>query len=393
MTGNKIISEQCDYVIVGAGSAGCVLADRLSASGKYRVVLLEAGGRDRNPWIHIPLGYGRTMFDARVNWMFETEPEPGLDKRKIKQPRGNVLGGSSSINGLLYVRGQAQDYDHWRDLGNPGWGFADVLPYFKKSEDQVRGADVWHGAGGPLAVGDLPEPHPVAEAFIAAGVSVGIPYTRDFNGEQQEGVGYYQATARRGLRCSARMAFLRPAKRRPNLRVITDAHVTRILFDGLRARGVAYRADSNERQVLAAKEVILAAGALQSPQLLQLSGIGSAQLLREHGIAVVSDRKAVGENLQDHLQARFILECKHRITLNDDMRSFTRMARATRRSRRSCAPRASRSTTRSAPAGWGRRPTRWSIPNCACAACRGCAWSTPRSCPRSSPATPMPPRS
>ena len=328
MTGNKIISEQCDYVIVGAGSAGCVLADRLSASGKYRVVLLEAGGRDRNPWIHIPLGYGRTMFDARVNWMFETEPEPGLDDRRIKQPRGKVLGGSSSINGLLYVRGQAQDYDHWRDLGNPGWGFADLLPYFKKSEDQARGADVWHGVGGPLAVGDLPEPHPVAEAFIAAGVNVGIPYTRDFNGEQQEGVGYYQATARRGLRCSARVAFLGPAKRRPNLRVVTGAHASRILFDGLRACGVAYRAAGEERQVLAGQEVILAAGALQSPQLLQLSGIGSAQLLREHGIAVVSDRKAVGENLQDHLQARFILECKHKITLNDDMQSFARMARA-----------------------------------------------------------------
>jgi choline dehydrogenase len=321
-------AERCDYVIVGAGSAGCVLADRLSAGGKYRVVLLEAGGRDRNPWIHIPLGYGRTMFDARVNWMFETEPEPGLDRRRIKQPRGKVLGGSSSINGLLYVRGQAQDYDDWRDLGNPGWGYADVLPYFKKSEDQVRGADPWHGVGGPLAVGDLPEPHPVAEAFIAAGVSVGIPYTRDFNGEQQEGVGYYQATARRGLRCSARVAFVRPAQRRPNLRVVTGAHATRVLFDGLRACGVAYRAAGEEREVRADREVILAAGALQSPQLLQLSGIGPAELLRQHGIPVLSDRKGVGGNLQDHLQARLILECKHRITLNDDMRSFARMARA-----------------------------------------------------------------
>ncbi len=324
----KMTPEQCDYVVVGAGSAGCVLADRLSANGKYRVVLLEAGGKDRNPWIHIPLGYGRTMFDARVNWMFETEPEPALENRRIKQPRGKVLGGSSSINGLLYVRGQAEDYDHWRELGNPGWGYAEVLPYFKKSEDQARGADSWHGVGGPLAVGDLPEPHPVAEAFIAAGVSVGIPYTRDFNGEQQEGVGYYQATARRGLRCSARVAFLRPARRRANLRVITGAHATRILFDGLRARGIVYWAGNEERQVLAAKEVILAAGALQSPQLLQLSGVGPAELLHRHGIAVVSDRKGVGGNLQDHLQARFILECKHRITLNDDMRSFTRMARA-----------------------------------------------------------------
>ncbi len=324
----KMTPEQCDYVVVGAGSAGCVLADRLSANGKYRVVLLEAGGKDRNPWIHIPLGYGRTMFDARVNWMFETEPEPALENRRIKQPRGKVLGGSSSINGLLYVRGQAEDYDHWRELGNPGWGYAEVLPYFKKSEDQARGADSWHGIGGPLAVGDLPEPHPVAEAFIAAGVNVGIPYTRDFNGEQQEGVGYYQATARRGLRCSARVAFLRPARRRANLRVITGAHATRILFDGVRARGIVYRAGEDERQVLAAKEVILAAGALQSPQLLQLSGVGPAELLHRHGIAVVSDRKGVGGNLQDHLQARFILECKHRITLNDDMRSFTRMARA-----------------------------------------------------------------
>ena len=320
--------DQADYVIVGGGSAGCVLANRLTANGKHRVILLEAGGPDRNPWIHIPLGYGRTMFDPRVNWMFETEPEPGLDGRRIKQPRGKVLGGSSSINGLLYVRGQAQDYDRWRELGNPGWGYADVLPYFKKSEDQARGADPWHGTGGPLAVGDLPEAHPVAEAFIAAGISAGIPYTRDFNGEQQEGVGYYQATARRGLRCSARVAFLRPAKRRPNLRVITGAHATRILFDGLRASGVAYRIGTEERQALAAREVVLAAGALQSPQLLQLSGVGPADLLQQYGIAVVADRKQVGANLQDHLQARFILECKHKITLNDDMQSFARMARA-----------------------------------------------------------------
>src|SRR5262249_43459777 len=325
---SEMTPERCDYVIVGAGSAGCVLADRLSADGRHRVVLLEAGGKDRNPWIHIPLGYGRTMFDARVNWMFETEPEPGLDNRRIKQPRGKVLGGSSSINGLLYVRGQAEDYDHWRALGHPGRGYPAVLPYFKKSEDQCRGADPWHGVGGPLAVGDLPETHPVAEAFIAASVSVGIPYSRDFNGEQPEGVGYYQATARRGLRCSARVAFLRPAKRRPNLRVITRAHATRILFEGLRAGGVAYRMGNEARQVLAAKEVILAAGALQSPQLLQLSGLGPAELLRQHGIEVVSDRKGVGADLQDHLQARFILECKHKITLNDDMQSLARMARA-----------------------------------------------------------------
>src|SRR5919204_1690550 len=221
-----------DYIVVGAGSAGCVLANRLTVSGRHRVLLLEAGGRDRNLWIHVPLGYGKLFTNPKVNWLYTSEPEAELNNRRIIQPRGKVLGGSSSINGLLYVRGQAEDYDHWRELGNPGWGYADVLPYFKKSEDQCRGADPWHGVGGPLAVGDLPEAHPVAEAFIAAAVRTGIPYSRDFNGEQQEGVGYYQATARRGLRCSARIAFLRPAKRRPNLQVITGAHATRILFDG-----------------------------------------------------------------------------------------------------------------------------------------------------------------
>jgi choline dehydrogenase len=321
-------SDRYDYVIVGAGSAGCVLADRLSADGKHRVALLEAGGKDGNPWIHIPLGYGRTMFDARVNWMFETEPEPGLDNRRIKQPRGKVLGGSSSINGLLYVRGQREDYDRWRDLGNPGWGFSDVLHYFKRSEDQARGADAWHGVGGPLKVGDLPEKHPIVDAFIASGVSVGVPYTRDFNGEQQEGVGYYQATARRGLRCSAAAAYLKPARKRPNLRVITDALATRVLFDGLRACGVAYRNGDGEHELRAAREVILAAGALQSPQLLQLSGVGPAELLVRHGIPIVSDRTGVGANLQDHLQARFILKCCKKITLNDDMMSYLRMARA-----------------------------------------------------------------
>jgi choline dehydrogenase-like flavoprotein len=322
------MTEQCDYVIVGAGSAGCVLAERLSADGRYRVVLLEAGGRDRSPWIHIPLGYGRTMFDARLNWMFETEPEPGLDNRRIKQPRGKVLGGSSSINGLLYVRGQPRDYDDWRDLGNPGWGYGDVLRYFKRCEDQARGADPWHGVGGPLAVGDLPETHPIADAFIAAATRIGIPYSRDFNGERQEGVGYYQATARRGLRCSARVAYLRRARTRANLRIITGAHATRILFEGVRARGVAYLANDEERDVWAGREVILAAGALQSPQLLQLSGIGPAALLKCHGIAVVSDQPGVGTNLQDHLQARFVLECRRKITLNDDVKSPLRMVRA-----------------------------------------------------------------
>jgi choline dehydrogenase len=313
-----------DYIIVGAGSAGCVLANRLTESGRHRVLLLEAGGRDSNPWIHIPLGFGRTMFDKSVNWMFETEPEAGMQGRRIKIPRGRVLGGSSSINGLIYVRGQREDYDHWRSLGNPGWAYDDVLPYFKKAEHQERGADAWHGIGGPLAVSDIRETHPLAEAFIAAGVAAGIARNDDFNGRSQEGVGYFQGTARRGLRCSAAVAYLRPAMKRPNLEVVTHALAARVLTDGTRATGVAYRVDGSERSAFAAREVLLAAGAIQSPQLLQLSGIGPGALLQRHGIAVVADLPGVGRNLQDHLQARVNWLCTAPVTLNDDMMSARR---------------------------------------------------------------------
>jgi len=316
--------EHYDYVIVGAGSAGCVLADRLTRSGRCRVLLLEAGDKDRNVWIHIPLGYGRTFFNSRVNWMFETEPEPELANRRIPQPRGKVLGGSSSINGLLYVRGQKEDYDHWRELGNPGWGYDDILPYFKRAEDQQRGPNPWHGAGGPLSVSDLPEQHPLAEAFIVAGSHVGIPRNDDFNGERQEGVGYFQATARNGFRCSAAKAYLRPALKRPNLRVIVNALAMRVTFDGLRANGVVYRGGGQEHRAYADREVVLAAGAIQSPQLLQLSGIGPVELLKKHGIPIIKDLPGVGANLQDHLQARLIYECRARITLNDDLRSWSR---------------------------------------------------------------------
>ena len=229
------MSNSYDYIIVGAGSAGCVLANRLTESGQHTVLLLESGGRDTNRWIHIPIGFGKVMFDAQVNWMFETEPEPRMNGRNIKVPRGRVLGGSSSINGLLYVRGQREDFDDWRDLGNPGWGYADCLPYFKKSEDQARGADDWHGVGGPLSVSDVKDRHPLADSFIEAGEAVGIRRNRDFNGASQEGVGYFQGTARKGLRCSAAVAYLRPAMRRPNLEVVTHAHASRVLTTGLRA--------------------------------------------------------------------------------------------------------------------------------------------------------------
>jgi choline dehydrogenase len=320
------MNESYDYIIVGAGSAGCVLANRLTESGQHTVLLLESGGRDTNRWIHIPIGFGRVMFDREVNWMFETEPESRMNGRNIKIPRGRVLGGSSSINGLLYVRGQREDFDDWRDLGNPGWGYADCLPYFRKSEDQARGADDWHGVGGPLSVSDVKDRHPLADSFIEAGEATGIPRNLDFNGATQEGVGYFQGTARKGMRCSAAVAYLRPAMRRPNLEVITHAHASRVLTTGLRATGVEFLVDGAKRQAFATREVIVAAGAIQSPQLLQLSGIGPADLLHRHGINVVHALPGVGRNLHDHLQSRVIWECTHPITVNDDLMSPWRKA-------------------------------------------------------------------
>jgi len=310
-------AENFDYVIVGAGSAGCVLANRLTASGRHRVLLLEAGGPDRNIWIHIPLGFGKLLDHAKVNWRYTSEPEPELNGRRIIQPRGKVLGGSSSINGLLYVRGQHEDFDLWRQLGNTGWDFADVLPYFRRAEDQQRGADALHGAGGPLAVSDVSEPHPLCEAFIAAASQAGYRRNDDFNGEAQEGAGYFQLTAKNGRRWSTAVGYLRPARRRPNLKIATDALATRLLFSGRRAVGVEYRQGDTLRTAYADAEVIVAGGAFNSPQLLQLSGIGPAELLRSLGIAVIADVPNVGANLQDHLQVRIQYRCTEPITMND----------------------------------------------------------------------------
>jgi len=310
-------AETFDYIIVGAGSAGCVLANRLTASGRHRVLLLEAGGADRNMWIHIPLGYGKLANNPKVNWLYKSEPEPELNNRQITQPRGKVLGGSSSINGLLYVRGQHEDFDHWRQLGNTGWGFADVLPYFRRAEDQQRGADAMHGVGGPLAVSDVSEPHPLCEAFIDAAGQAGYPRNDDFNGETQEGVGYFQLTTKNGRRWSTAVGYLRPARRRPNLKIATDALATRLLFSGRRAIGVEYRQGDALHTAHANAEVIVAGGAFNSPQLLQLSGIGPAELLREHGIPVIADMPGVGADLQDHLQARIQYRCTEPITMND----------------------------------------------------------------------------
>ncbi len=315
-------SETFDYVIVGAGSAGCVLANRLSASGRNRVLLLEAGGHDRNLWIHIPLGYGKLFSNPKVNWLYATEPEPDLNNRKIIQPRGKVLGGSSSINGLLYVRGQPQDYDHWRQLGNTGWSFEDVLPYFRRAEDQERGSNELHGAGGPLAVSNVSEPHPLCEAFIDAAEQAGFPRNDDFNGPTQEGAGYFQLTTRNGRRCSTAVGYLRPVRRRPNLRVAIGAQARRVLFSGRRATGIEYRQGDTTRTAYANAEVILAGGAFNSPQLLQLSGLGPTKLLRSHGIDVIADMPGVGNDLQDHLQVRMLYRCTEPITMNDVINSF-----------------------------------------------------------------------
>jgi choline dehydrogenase len=310
-------SESFDYVIVGAGSAGCVLANRLTANGRHRVLLLEAGGKDRNIWIHIPLGYGKLFSNAKVNWLYASEPEPELGNRRIIQPRGKVLGGSSSINGLLYIRGQPADFDHWRQLGNSGWSFEDVLPYFRQAEHQQRGEDALHGVGGPLAVSDVCEPHPLCEAFITAAQQAGFPRNDDFNGPTQEGAGYFQLTARNGRRCSTAVGYLRQARRRPNLAIVTDAPATRILFDGRRAIGVEYRRGEKTHTALATREVILAGGAFNSPQLLQLSGLGPAALLSSFGIPVIADIPGIGADLQDHLQIRMQYRCTEPITMND----------------------------------------------------------------------------
>jgi choline dehydrogenase len=316
--------DEADFVIVGAGSAGCVLANRLTESGRHRVALIEAGPRDRHLWIHIPLGYGRLFKDGRVNWLYQSEPEPELNGRVIFQPRGTVLGGSSSINGLVYIRGQPEDFDHWRQLGNEGWGFDDVLPYFRHSEDQARGGSPLHGVGGPLSVSDATGPHELCDAFIAAAEEAGVPRNEDFNGPTQEGAGYFQTTSRRGVRWSTARGYLRPALRRPNLEVVTEAMATRVLFEGRKAVGVEYRRAGAIRTVRARREVILAGGAINSPQLLQLSGIGPGSLLQDHGIPVVSESVGVGEGLQDHLQVRVVLKCTKPITVNDEINSMMR---------------------------------------------------------------------
>jgi len=318
---------QADYIVVGAGSSGCVIANRLSADPKTRVILIEAGGRDLNPWIHIPVGYFKTMHDPKLDWCYETEPDPGLNGRRLDWPRGKVLGGSSSLNGLLYVRGQPQDYDRWRQMGNRGWGWDEVLPLFKRSEDQERGADEFHGTGGNLSVSNMRLNRPICDAWVKAAEAAGYPFNPDYNGASQEGVGYFQLTTRKGFRCSSAVAFLNPARTRKNLTILTHAQVKTLSFEGSRVTGLVYNDRAGtEHKITASREVILSAGAINSPQILMVSGLGPADHLAEHGITVRRDLPGVGQNLQDHLQARLVFKCNE-ATLNDEVRSLLNKAR------------------------------------------------------------------
>jgi choline dehydrogenase len=314
--------QSYDFIVVGSGSAGSVVAERLSASGRFSVLVLEAGGTDRRFYVQMPLGYGKTFFDPAVNWNYKAEPDPGLAGNTDHWPRGKIIGGSSSINAMVWIRGQREDYDAWAAAGNPGWGFDDLLPLFKAIEHNEAGADEWRGVGGPLHVADCSRSvHPLTARYLQAAQQAGLPLNPDFNGASQEGVGIYQISTRNGRRMSAARAFLRPAMKRKNVRVETDALATKIRFEGSRAVGVEYIRNGRTMTARAGREIVLSAGSINTPQLLQLSGVGPADLLRSLGIPVVHDNNNIGANLQDHLGINYTF--KGRIaTLNQLLRPW-----------------------------------------------------------------------
>ncbi|MAJ23144.1 MAG: choline dehydrogenase [Candidatus Pelagibacter sp. TMED64] len=314
--------EKFDYIVIGAGSAGCVLANRLTANKNTTVLLLEAGGKDNNPWIHIPVGYYKTLHNPNTDWCFNTEPDETMNNRSIPYPRGKTLGGSSSINGLLYIRGQEQDYNLWRQLGNAGWSWKDVLPYFIKSENQERGADKFHGINGPLSVSNQRIKLEILDKFMDAAEEVGIPKVNDFNRGDNFGCGYFQVTEKNGLRCSTAVGYLNPIKKRKNLKIEIKSHVKCVNFENKKAIGISYWKDNQLKTVQVNKEVILSAGSIGTPQILQTSGIGDANKLKNLGINIVENLSGVGKNLQDHLMFRPVYKVKNIKTLNKKINSL-----------------------------------------------------------------------
>lgn len=320
------MNKDIDYIIVGAGSAGCVLANRLSESGEYQVVLLETGGSDKNIMIQMPTALSYPMNTEKYAWQFHTEPEPYLDNRKMHCPRGKVMGGSSSINGMVYVRGHARDFDQWEEKGAAGWSYKDCLPYFKRSETWYKGEDDYRGGNGPVATsnGNNMKLNPLYKAFIGAGQDAGYPKTSDYNGKQQEGFGPMHMTVGNGVRSSTSNAYIKPAKNRPNLTILSGVLVQRVLLKNKVARGVEYKVNGKTKKLNATKEVILCAGSIGSPQLLQLSGIGPKEVLQSAGVEVKHHLPGVGENLQDHLEVYFQYHCKKPITLNSKLNLFSK---------------------------------------------------------------------